>query len=210
MGCGSKTTKKVADEFVPPPVRAEFLEETGRLQFFYHSPDSPLPVRDVLNQHRQGYKKEPHLEKSAENYCVPCLQRNIRGFLNSDEKYLFLFTRRSNPGNDQNRYIVGYLVKEKGLLRYHGGKPHWAVKGRIFLFSFAQAFLLRDLRGISESAATHLRFRNLDKEQTRQLLTHFKRGRDIFQECKDEVLRLNEELRSRGLDATSRSDTGWG
>lgn len=190
-----------------PRVWPRSLEETGRLQFFYHSPDSSLPVRDVLNKQGQGYKTEPHLEKSAENYCVPCLQSNIRGFVKSDEKYLFLFTRRSDPGYNNNRYIVGYLKREKCLRRSYRNKAHLAVQGPILLFSFAHAFPLRDLRGVSESAAAHLRFKKLDKEQTRELLTHFKKGKNIFPECLREVHRLKKVLTSRRLDATSCSHT---
>ena len=56
------------------------LEETGRLHFFYHSPSSQLPVRDVLDEQKHGYKTEPYIEKCAENYCLECYQDNIRGF----------------------------------------------------------------------------------------------------------------------------------
>jgi len=32
------------------------LEEKGRLQFFFHSPSSELPIRDVLNEQKKGHK----------------------------------------------------------------------------------------------------------------------------------------------------------
>ena len=72
-----KSAVRSGPDLGPPQVQARDLEETGRLHFFYHSRDSLLPVRDVLSQHRMGFKKEPYLERSAENYCVPCLQNTL-------------------------------------------------------------------------------------------------------------------------------------
>lgn len=196
MACGNKPSRRFGTCF-------EFdqgsLEETGRLQFFYHSPVSDLPVRDVLNKHGQGHKTEPYLEKSAENYCVPCLQKNILGFLDSNEKYLFLFTRRSNPGNDRNRYIVGYLTKQRRLLQRRLDKKgkeqcHYAVQGPIKLVSFAEAFPLKSLTGLTESASVHLRFKKLHKAQTAELLGHFKNSSDSFLECLREVRHLKRQL----------------
>jgi len=209
MACGGKSLRRLVDLLEPRRVDPSSLEETGRLQFFYHSPDSELPVRDVLNKHGKGNKTEPHLEKSAENYCAPCLQKNIRGFLNSSEKYLFLFTRRSR-GSDRNRYVVGYLTKERRLRRFHRDengreKPHDAVKGPIKLVLFSEAFLLKNLTGLSESAAARLRFKKLNKVQTTELLEWFKKGRDIFRECLLEVCQLKRRLNGRS-DA-SRSHT---
>jgi hypothetical protein len=48
------------------------LDETGRLHYFYHSPSSDLPIRDVLGEQGAGRKTEPHLERNAENYCCCC------------------------------------------------------------------------------------------------------------------------------------------
>src|SRR5271165_6278609 len=122
MGCGQKTVTPRKRDFECPEILGQPLRQLGRLHFFYHSKDSPLPVRDVLNRHRQGNKTEPYLEKRAENYCQPCIQNNIRGFLKSKEKYLFLLTRHSGPGSDGKRYVVGYLEKERCLRRSHTDK----------------------------------------------------------------------------------------
>ena len=199
MGCRSKSVMSPGADFRLPRVRAGALDETGRLHFFYHSRDSDLPVRDVLGRHGKGRKKEPYLEKSAENYCLPCLQNNIRGFLKSNEKYLFLLTRRSDCRDDKRRYVVGYLTKRRGLRRAHLNdkghiEHHWAVQGPIILVSFDDAFPLMRLSGLSKSAAALLRFRRLNGEQTRHLLAHFKRGRNIFPDCLREVRRLNKKL----------------
>ena len=59
------------------------LDETGRLHYFYHSPSSDLPIRDVLGEQGAGRKTEPYLERNAENYCRCCWQPNIVGFLKS-------------------------------------------------------------------------------------------------------------------------------
>jgi hypothetical protein len=137
---------------------------------------------------------------------VPCLQKNIQGFLNSKEKYLFLFTRRSDSRGERIRYIVGYLMKQRCLLRSHLDKRgrvqrHFAVQGPITLVSFNQAFQLRKLRGVSESASNHLRFKKLNKEQTTDLLVHFRKGRNIFPACVCEVRRLKKMLAKKGSNA---------
>jgi hypothetical protein len=199
MACGGKPVRQSNAGLRLPQVNMTSLEETGRLHFFYHSRDSSLPVRDVLKRHGKGPKKEPHLEKSAENYCVPCLQKNILGFLSSSEKYLFLFTTRSDLRGDKNRYVVGYLRKRRCLLRSHldekgRSQDHFAVQGPIKLVSFAEAFRLRDLSGLSESASVHLRFKKLTGDQTSELLEHFENGKDIFSECLREVRRLRKRL----------------
>lgn len=75
------------------------LQKKGRLQFFYHSPSSELPIRDVLNENKKGHKTEPHIEIGAENYINPCYQSYIKSFAKSDEEYLFLFTRCKDKSN---------------------------------------------------------------------------------------------------------------
>lgn len=191
MPCGSRREKRPYRAYESPPIDSQYLEETGRLQWFYHSPDSCLPVRDVLNRHGQGYKTEPYLEKSAENYCITCYQPNIRGFLNSNEKYLFLFTRRSDSAGDRERYVVGYLVKENCLLRArdHEGeiKQFLAVQGPIKLVSFDDAYPLKNL------VATRIRgYKRLSKKQTAQLLNHFRKKKNVFNACLEELERLKK------------------
>jgi hypothetical protein len=88
------------------------LEDIGREQFFWHYPYSELPIRDITE------KTEPHIEIGAENYLRCCIQRNIRGFCHSKEKYLFLCTTCRNRvvGGGEffgRRFIVGYIEKKK-------------------------------------------------------------------------------------------------
>jgi hypothetical protein len=190
MGCGRDPVVRSVPGLGCPPVRLDALEETGRLHFFYHSPDSCLPVRDVLNRQRKGHKTEPYLEKSAENYCRPCIQSNIRGFLRSNEKYLFLLTKRSKAADDdRQRYVVGFLTKRRCLKR----AEHLAVQGPIKLVEFAEAFPLKRLRGAHEGFARR-GFKKLTKQQTGQLIRHFSKCHDIFPECLREVRRLKSRL----------------
>jgi len=173
------------------------LTETGRLQFFYHSPSSTLPVRDLRGEQGQGKKSEPHIEKSAENYCACCHQPNILGFLKSREKYLFLFT--TCKAKDQSmgcfrgrRFVVGYMVKEKALWR---GKQ-WAVKGATRLYSFADALPLSEV--VKGGTSTHLRLKKLGETETKELLCHFKGRRSRLKACIAEVKRLGAKPRTRG------------
>lgn len=101
----------------------EGLDERGRLQFFFHSPSSSLPIRDVLNEQRSGCKTEPHIEIGAENFLNCCYQsNNIIPFLRSREKYLFLFTKCKNANLSQynKKLIVG--LKRHGAQAGHKGR----------------------------------------------------------------------------------------
>lgn len=178
------------------------LTDTGRLHFFYHSPSSTLPVRDVLGEQGQGAKSEPHIEKSAENYCACCYQRNILGLLRSREKYLFLFTTCKAKDSSMRcyrgqRFVVGYMVKEKALPRRNRRCKWWAVKGATRLYSFADAFPLSRL--VKGSRSTHLRLMKLDETETKKLLCHFKGCRNRLKACIAEVKRLGAKPRTRGL-----------
>jgi len=169
------------------------LQETGRLQFFYHSPSSPLPIRDVLGEQTDP-KTEPYLERSAENYCRKCYQRNVLNFLQRPEKYLFLFTTckgkhpELEPFRDK-RFIVGYLIKKRPIDR--GGR--YAVQGPIKLYSFHDAYPLKNL------SDNHRRIRrmNMDGNQTAKILNHFESRKNIFTECLQAVRTLKRQKKVR-------------
>src|ERR1700675_4406211 len=136
-----KPTQRRQDR--PTTLEQEFrvtgLNPAGRLQFFYHCPQSALPIRDVIGKK----KKEPHIEKNAENYCVECYQNNIQSFLKSPEKYLFLFTKcmSKEPALRKfygQRLIVGYITKERWLPR----RGHYAVQGFTKVVPFQAGFNL--------------------------------------------------------------------
>lgn len=170
------------------------LKEKGRLQFFFHSPTSELPVRDVVGRG----KTEPHLEKEAENYCSRCYQRNnIVPFLRRDEKYLFLFTtcrneKMSNKYRDK-RFIVGFIEKKKGLRRRtHRGESWWAVQGPTKLFEFRDAYPLdkltrKPLRGVKK----------LNKNQSEAVLRYFRGKRNILRKCLGELRQLKKQSKKR-------------
>lgn len=177
--------------------RLSNLRETGRLQFFFHSPKSEYPVRDITNEQRKGYKTEPHIEKCAENYCSECYQsNNIVPFLKSDEKYLFLFTTCKNRSLKKfynQRLIVGYIIKERALRRQNGKSIHWAVQGETKLYSFSNAFPLTKL--VDRSIIKHIRVRTLTSKETSIILQHFDGKRNILVECINELKRLKDTIK---------------
>lgn len=166
------------------------LDDTGRLHYFYHSPSSDLPVRDVLNELCQGYKTEPYLEKEAENYCCECMQGNIRGFLGSREKYLFLVTRMQKAATKYHggHHLIGYIRKRKA--GSHEWRPggFYAVLGDAKIYSFHDAYPL-------ESMANFRHYpRKVNERITATILDHFGDGRSILNECLVELERLKKDL----------------
>lgn len=162
---------------------------TGRLHFFYHCPKSELPIRDVLGIEHEGYATEPHIEKCAENYCWPCDQMNIWGFLKSEEKYLFLFTTGRNAQFYNRRFIVGYIKKRTAFFRKGHGRTWWSVQGATKLVSFDDAYILdRSVGGPHHSTIRRLK---LDERQTAKVMSKLKKGRNILRECTGEVRRLS-------------------
>ena len=180
------------------------LEEKGRLQFFYHSPSSELPVRDVLNEQGRDHKTEPHIEIGAENFINPCYQKNnIVPFLKSREKYLFLFTTcKSEKLKDylNRRFIVGYIIKQKII----NCGDHYAVQGKTKLYTFEDAYPLEIL---FPSTYRNMRIRKLSKEETRKVLNHFKTKRNILLECINEIKRLDRKnLTCKGKNCRFRKE----
>jgi hypothetical protein len=166
------------------------LDETGRLHFFYHSPSSRLPVRDVLNEQRKGYKTEPYIEKCAENYCCECNQRSIRGFLRRREKYLFLFTtcRDDRCKSAGKALVVGYIEKKHFEARPGG---FYAVIGPTRLVSFDNGYELG--QSTFDNNPRQLP-KKCDARKTRCILRHLKRKRNILARCRAEVGRLKKLL----------------
>lgn len=166
------------------------LDETGRLHFFYHSPSSPLPVRDVLNEQGEGYKTEPYIEKCAENYCCECNQRSVRGFLKSRERYLFLFTtcRDKQSKHAGKVLVVGYIEKERCELRPGG---FYAVIGPMRLVSFDKAYNLGE--SASDNNPRQLP-KKCDARKTCHILRRLKTGTSILHRCREEAEKLKKRL----------------
>jgi hypothetical protein len=160
------------------------LRPEGRLQFFYHCPQSSLPVRDVTGKR----KMEPHIEKNAENYCVECYQNNIQSFLKSREKYLFLCTRCvSHEGAllkfYGQRLIVGFITKARWLRR----NGHYAVQGFTKVVPFEAAFNLSKFG----PRARYWRVRKFDEQETALIWDHLRSAKNIRRKCIREIRRLN-------------------
>ncbi len=181
------------------PVNQERLLEKGRLQYFYHSPASILPIRDVTNLQNQGFKTEPHIEIGAENYWARCYQDYIKSFANSDEKYLFLFTNCQSKELKEfqnKRFIVGYIVKEiTGEIspgqqpgsQVNGNNSRTFIKGTTYLYSFEDSLPL-DALGLKKFRAE----KKLDLATTQKILNHFNGKKNILNECINEIKRLDK------------------
>jgi len=182
MGCGKQSANS---GMLRPNIHN--VEERGRLHFFYHSPSSCLPVRDILGEQGHYYKTEPYIEKRAENYCRKCNPGNIRAFLKSKEKYLFLFTRCRNKdsGHRGKLYIVGYIVKQHYELRPGGLN---AVVGETKVFSFDDSYPLSPCAN-----ARHVK-KKCDHKTTARILGHLKGKHNILKPCLAEVKRLQRQL----------------
>lgn len=158
------------------------LGDKRQLQFFFHSPDSPLPVRDIVGKS----KTEPHLEKRAENYCNECYQRNIRGFLNDDSgKYLFLFTKCRNEellNAYDTRYVVGYVQKDRRL----DMGEHLAAQESAQMVDFSDAVPLSEV----VESYQYVRSKILDESTTATLAEQLDAKESILEDCLDQIDRL--------------------
>lgn len=195
-------SKKVSCESkkVCPPSRGIVSHDkigavkSGRLQYFFHSPSSKLPIRDVRNEQRQGFKTEPHIEIGAENYWNCCYQsNNIIPMINNNEGYLFLMTTCRNwaLGNLYGlKLIVGYIkVKQHWLVKNPDrGERHYFVKGPVFLYHFKDSI---PITRISYSKWTRTML--VSAEDTETILAHFKNKKNILKDCVREIRRLDQD-----------------
>ena len=185
MGCKNIKRKSTICQLID---NRQNLNETGRLQYFFHSPSSAMPIRDVLNEQKQGHKTEPHIEIGTENYWAHCYQsNNIIPFIRNNEKYLFLMTTCRNKGLEQfcgKKFVVGYILRKSTWKR-----NEWCfVKGDTLLFSFEDAIPITEL-GYSKWIRTKL----VNKKDTKKILSHFKKQKNILQDCIMEIKRLDKD-----------------
>ncbi|MGD0921406.1 MAG: hypothetical protein ABSA70_06515 [Terriglobia bacterium] len=155
-------------------------------------------MRDVKGEQTGKLKFEPHIERNAENYCVRCYQDNIRAFLRSAEKYLFLCTTCKSKVLAERkdklfgkRFIVGYIEKGK-CIRW--AEDRVATQGPAKLYSFKDAFPLAQLRHLRHVKNFRYMKRDLTQKQTEKILHHFKGRTDIRQACLKELSRLKRSL----------------
>jgi len=170
-------------------VKLDDLTEQGMLQYFYHSPSSHLPIRDVMNELKKGHKTEPHIEIGAENYLNCCYQPNIKSFLKSDANYLFLFTMCRNRSLKfyGTQYIIGFIEKT-GWGEKQG---HWFIKGPTKIYHFEDSFSMKDVFGKNLDRSGISKHKWVDENLTRKLLTHFDEKKNIIEECIKEITELD-------------------
>jgi len=166
------------------------LKERGMLQYFFHSPLSSLPVRDVRNDLKKGHKTEPHIEIGAENYLNCCYQQNIKSFLKNDAKYLFLFTMCKNTSLKYygTQYIIGILEKEDWGMR---DDKCWFVKGPTKIYNFKDSISVKNIFGKNLSRSDISTHKWVDENLTRKLLEHFKEKDSILKDCIKEIQKLD-------------------
>jgi hypothetical protein len=161
-----------------------------------------------LDEQGQGQKSEPYIEKNAENYCVPCYQKNnIVPFLKSTEKYLFLFTTCKSRCPEMarffgRRFIVGYIIKQRCLERYHQGELHYAVQGKTKLVAFREAFDLKNLD--SRPRHRHIRVRLVNAGETKSILRRLDQGKNVLKQCLGELRRVTRLGCSRSAEKQCR------
>lgn len=166
-------------------------DSQGMVQYFYHSPASLLPIRDLLNAQGMGFKREPHIEAGAENLLDSCYQRNIAIFARSIREYLFLVTKCSNRERPEysKQYVVGYIQK-----RETGEKEGRVfVRGDVRLVSFEDSLLVLDVFGWNFNRLRLIRTPYVDAEKTKLMLNHFLGKQNILEECIREIGRIDTE-----------------
>lgn len=161
-------------------------KQTGMVQYFYHSPSSKLPIRDVLNEWGKGYKPEPHIEAGAENLLSSCYQRNIKKMAQSDRNYLFLITKCANPRMKNfydNQYIIGYILKKETGER----KGRIFIRGETFLFDFQDSLLTKAIFGWNFNQPKLCSMPYVDEEKTSRILGSFSGKENILEKCIHEI-----------------------
>ena len=85
-------------------------EKTGKLCYQYCSEQSVLPIRDVLNDHNNGFKAEPNYETATYNWCFDCNQPSVRAAVKDGLSHILFITKYTGQKREyRGRYfIVGY------------------------------------------------------------------------------------------------------
>ncbi len=85
-------------------------ERVGKLCYQYCSEKSVLPIRDVLNDHKQHFKIEPNYETATYNWYADCNQPSVRAAVKDGLSHILFITKYTGQkGEYLGRYfIVGY------------------------------------------------------------------------------------------------------
>lgn len=84
--------------------------KVGKLCYHYCSKQSHLPIRDVLNDHRQGFKAEPNYETASYNWCASCNRPSIQSAVQDGLSHILFITKYTGTNDDYvgRHFIVGY------------------------------------------------------------------------------------------------------
>ena len=174
------------DQISKTYITANF-EDNGRKQFFYHYPYSELPIRDITS------KTEPHIEIGSENYLRCCIQRNTRGFCNSNERYLFLCTRCENRKLREffgKRFVIGYIEKK---IWQKMNNNQLAIIGKTYLVPFVSELDYKKLGFMGRSYA-----KKFNKKETRKLLKLIHSHKNITNRYIKEMIEKEKNERKKG------------
>jgi hypothetical protein len=164
-------------------------QRVGKLCYYLCSDQSRLPIRDVLNYHRRGFKKEPNCETRTYNWCAKCNGRSVRAAIKAGLSHILFITRYTGYQNEYHnrRFITGYYEigritkvpdkKEKDGWRY-------AIEASRVCFvpvERAYEWPVRNLRYATS---------RICGDRLKVILEHLE-GHDVTQEYCREVERLN-------------------
>jgi hypothetical protein len=172
------------------------LKENGMLQYFWHSPSSRLPIRDVLGENKVhgksvGRKPEPHIEIGAENFIAGCYQTNIKKFCSSDRRYLFLVTTCRSKRLEEHlneQYIVGYIVKEEAF----DINGHVCVKGFTKIVPFLHDLRMTRFFGRKFSQIDFVHNPTVGENKSNRIRRVGDSHRNQLNSCVKEIARLDE------------------
>jgi len=95
------------------------------------------------------------------------------------------------------RYIVGYIRVERFLPR----QGFIAVQGETRIVSFKDAYPLEGLNASKKNR--HIRVRRLSVEETKRVLNHLRRFKNVKGRCIGEIRRLEMGLRRKEIGKCS-------
>ena len=120
-------------------------EKTGKLCYQYCSEQSVLPIRDVLNDHKKGFKAEPNYETATYNWYSNCNQPSVRAVVKDGLSHILFITKYTGLNREYlGRYfIVGYY--EIGWITQVGNRTAIRAK-RICFVPIEKAYEVTDER----------------------------------------------------------------
>lgn len=85
-------------------------QKVGKLCYHYCSKQSHLPIRDVLNDHGQGFKVEPNYETATYNWYARCNCPSVLAAMKAGLSHILFITKYTgcNSHYAGRYFIVGY------------------------------------------------------------------------------------------------------